>query len=88
MVILCMCVIMLRLREPDKITIGRITKLIATSYEIICAAERSAPINAYLELLDHPARIILYALRELSANRNRTPYRKFTTLSCSNKAFI
>lgn len=68
-----MCVIMVRLREPDRITIGKITKLIATSYEIICAADRNAPMKAYFELLDHPARIILYALRELNASKKRTP---------------
>jgi hypothetical protein len=58
-VIACAITIFAKLRDPvNKITGNRI-RLIATSYEIICAAERSAPINAYLELLDHPARIML-----------------------------
>jgi len=32
---------------------------IATSYEIIWAAERNAPKKAYFELLDQPAMIIV-----------------------------
>lgn len=48
-----------RSSEPENRTTGKIIRLMATSYEIICAAERSAPIKAYLELLDQPARIIL-----------------------------
>lgn len=35
-----------------------------TSYEIICAAERSPPRKAYFELLDQPAIIMEWTLRE------------------------
>jgi len=38
-----------------------------TSYEIICAAERSPPRKAYLELLDQPAIITECTLSEESA---------------------
>jgi hypothetical protein len=51
--------ILAKLREPASRITGKRIRLIATSYEIICAAERSAPIKAYFELLDQPARIIL-----------------------------
>jgi hypothetical protein len=47
-----------RFSDPERTTMGSIVRLIVTSYEIICAAERSAPKNAYLELLAHPAIII------------------------------
>ena len=40
-----------------KITVT-IIKPIEASYETICAAERKAPKNGYLELLDHPEIII------------------------------
>jgi hypothetical protein len=33
---------------------GRIIKLMDTSYEIICDTERNAPIKAYFELLAQP----------------------------------
>lgn len=48
-------------------------RLIDTSYEILCAAERSAPRNAYLELLAQPAIIIPYTVLELRARINKTP---------------
>jgi hypothetical protein len=49
-----------------------------TSYEILCAAERSPPRNAYLELLDHPALITECTLSEEIAKRKSSPSRKST----------
>jgi hypothetical protein len=46
--------------EPEKNKTGIITKLIATSYEIICDTERRPPNNAYFELLLQPANKIVY----------------------------
>jgi hypothetical protein len=46
---------------------------IETSYEIICAAERNDPRNAYFELLAHPAIIIPYTFKEEIANKNSNP---------------
>ena len=40
---------------------------IETSYEIICAAERSAPRKGYLELDTQPAKIIPYTANEDNA---------------------
>lgn len=51
----CALTISTKFSEPAIKITGRITKLIETSYEIICAADRSAPKNAYLELLAQPA---------------------------------
>lgn len=50
----------------------------ATSYEILCAADRSPPRKAYLELLDHPALITECTLREDTAKINSSPRRKST----------
>lgn len=42
-----------------------------TSYAIICAADRNAPINAYFELLDQPAKIKLYTfIDEINKTNN------------------
>ena len=57
-VIDCACTISVKFKEPDNNIIGKTTNPIETSYEIICAAERKAPKNAYFELLAHPAIII------------------------------
>ena len=46
---------------------------IPISYEIICAADRKAPIKEYLVLLDHPEQITPYTPKELTAKRYRTP---------------
>lgn len=54
-----------------------------TSYEILCAAERSPPRKAYLELLDHPALITEWTLSEEIANIYRSPSRKSATLAPS-----
>jgi len=48
-----------RFREPDSKITGRRISVMETSYEIIWAAERRAPMKAYFELLAQPARIIL-----------------------------
>jgi hypothetical protein len=50
-------------KTPNKIRLNE------TSYEIIWAAERKAPNKAYFELLDHPAQIIPYTLKEEIANK-------------------
>lgn len=42
-----------------------------TSYEIVCATARSAPIRAYFELDAHPEPRIEYTARLESASRNR-----------------
>ena len=47
------------LKELAQAAIGNSNKAIETSYDIICAAERKPPKNAYFELLDQPAPIIL-----------------------------
>jgi hypothetical protein len=44
-----------------------------TSYAIICAADLRAPKNAYLELLDQPARTIPYTLKEDIAKKYKIP---------------
>src|SRR5215471_6977334 len=46
---------------------------IDTSYETICALERSAPIKAYLELDDQPARINARTPTLDTASTNKTP---------------
>ena len=50
----------IKFNEPENKIIGRIIKLIETSYEIICDTERKPPNKAYLELLDQPAKSIPY----------------------------
>jgi hypothetical protein len=44
-----------------------------TSYDIICAAERNAPKNAYFELLAQPDIIIPYTANDDIANKYNTP---------------
>jgi len=44
---------------------------IDTSYEIICAADRSDPKNAYFELLAQPAIIMPYTFNDEMARINR-----------------
>jgi hypothetical protein len=46
---------------------------IATSYETICALERSAPSKAYFEFDDQPARINASTPTLETASTNRTP---------------
>jgi hypothetical protein len=60
----CAHTIFIKFKDPlSKITLMIIIP-ITTSYAIICAIERRAPKNAYRELLDHPATIILRAFKE------------------------
>ena len=47
-----------KFNEPTDKSILIIINPMETSYEIICAADLSAPKKAYLELLDQPAIII------------------------------
>jgi len=54
----CAITISVKFKEPANKIIGNNNKPNETSYEIICAAERNPPKNAYFELLDHPAIII------------------------------
>ena len=54
-VLICAITIFVKFRDPAIAMTGRSTRLMDTSYEIICAADRSAPRNAYLELLAQPA---------------------------------
>jgi len=44
-----------------------------TSYEIVCATARRAPIKAYLELEAHPDHKIAYTAKLEVAKINRTP---------------
>jgi hypothetical protein len=57
-VVLCIITMSNKLKDPLNITAGKIVSPIETSYEIICAAERSAPRKAYFELLAQPPSII------------------------------
>jgi len=57
-VMLCIKTISPKFNDPANKITGKIHNPIETSYEIICAAERKAPKNAYFELLAHPAIII------------------------------
>src|SRR5262249_46727195 len=53
----CACTILVRFSEPaQRITVMN-TKPIETSYETICAAERSAARNGYFEFEAQPAMI-------------------------------
>ena len=47
-----------KFNDPTQTKTVTITSPIDTSYDTICAADLSAPINAYLELLAQPAIII------------------------------
>lgn len=69
----CEMTIFVRFNDPVSKITGSIDNPIATSYEIICAAERNDPKNAYLELLAQPAMIIPYTLNEDTARINNTP---------------
>jgi hypothetical protein len=50
----CTSIISLILREFENKIIGKIIRLIDTSYEIICDTDLKQPIKAYLELLAQP----------------------------------
>lgn len=53
----CIKAIRVKFKLPETAITGKTIKLIATSYEIICAADLNAPKKAYFELLDQPATI-------------------------------
>jgi hypothetical protein len=59
--------------EPEHTKTVIIVNPIATSYEIICAADRRAPKKAYLELLDQPAIIMVYTPNEDNAKKYKIP---------------
>jgi CRISPR/Cas system-associated exonuclease Cas4 (RecB family) len=69
----CMRTSSVRFAVPAIATTGRIARLTATSYAIICAAERRAPRNAYFELLAQPASEIQYTESPLIARIIRIP---------------
>jgi hypothetical protein len=50
----CAKTISVRFKLPTSKKISNKMNPIPISYEIICAADRRAPINEYLVLLDHP----------------------------------
>ncbi len=54
----------LRFSDPERRRRARSVAPRETSYESICAAERRPPRKAYFELLDHPALITEWTLRE------------------------
>jgi hypothetical protein len=60
-------------KDPTLIRTVIITRPSETSYEIICAAERMAPRNAYFELLAHPASMIPYTAKQDVANKYKIP---------------
>jgi len=70
----CAIMISLKLNDPAIIATGIINKPNEISYEIICAAERKDPKNAYLEFDAHPLRIIPYTPREEPANTNKIEF--------------
>lgn len=74
----CVMIRLLRVNDPlmsrtDKIIIANVT-----SYEIVCATARRAPINAYFEFEAHPDHKIEYTDRLDTANINNTPKCIFT----------
>ena len=69
--------ISVRFRELAQRTTGNTHRLIDISYEIIWAQDLKQPNNAYLELLDHPAKTTLYSFSDDTANQNKTPIEIF-----------
>src|SRR4051812_27140863 len=57
-------IISVKLDDPANKITGRMVKPIETSYEIIWAADRKDPKNAYFELLAQPAIIIPYTFND------------------------
>lgn len=62
-----------KFNDPTTRITDNITAPKETSYEIICAAERNPPKNAYFELLDHPAIITVCTPNEEIAKTNKSP---------------
>src|SRR5205085_10570086 len=60
-------------RVRANISAPMIASPIETSYEIICALERSAPSKAYFEFDDQPARIVASTPTLDTASTNKTP---------------
>jgi hypothetical protein len=69
--------------DPENSRIDTSVDPSATSYEIICAAERSPPRKAYLELLDQPAIITECTLSDETAKMYRIPRRKSDSIEPS-----
>src|ERR1700758_4229344 len=65
----CAITMSLRFSEPAQSRTVTITKPIDTSYDTICAAERSAPRNAYFEFDAQPAMMMPYTPSDEIANR-------------------
>src|ERR1700675_2689976 len=70
-----------RLRLFAHISTTTSAKPIAISYDTICAAERSAPRNAYFEFDAQPARMTPYTPVEVSASTYRSPALMFESTS-------
>src|SRR3979490_527933 len=60
----CACAILVRLSEPAHRSTEMNTNPIETSYETICAAERSAARNGYFEFDAQPAMMMPYTPSE------------------------
>ena len=71
----CSCVMINVERVKDPFISRTDSKIIAsvTSYEIVCAAARKAPMRAYFELEAQPDQRIEYMARLDMASINRTP---------------
>src|SRR6478736_664267 len=68
-------------RVPEKMKTATIDRPIAISYEITCAAERSAPSSGYVEPLDQPDRMMPYTPIAEQASTTSTP--TLRSVSCS-----
>src|SRR5277367_4620840 len=62
-----------RLSEPTCMNTGTTLNPRQTSYEIICALDRTPPRNGYFELLAHPANTMPYTPSDEMANTNKIP---------------
>lgn len=71
----CSCVIISveRVKDPFIRSTDRRMMASVTSYEIVCATARRAPMSAYFELEAHPDHRIEYTARLDMASMNRTP---------------
>lgn len=71
----CSCVMINVDRVKDPFIRSTDSRIIAsvTSYEIVCATARRAPISAYFELEAHPDQRMEYTARLDIASINRTP---------------
>src|SRR5580693_4346990 len=67
-------------RLPEAMMTPTIAKPMAISYATICAAERMAPRNAYLEFAAQPARMMPYTPIEVSARMYSTPALMFANV--------